>query len=248
MNEKMFEQLIKKPKATKKWLLFPVSLLLHGFLIASIVVVPYLDASNDMPEVQYIGVKLVGSPPPPPPPAVGKKGSKRKQKAVEESETKKAKPKVVPGQRLVPPREIPEDIIEEDDFLTDEYGDGGPGVEGVPELDDTNSITPFISGDYDPNNKGAAPISVTMPRLIRRVAPIYPLVAKRAHIQGSVEIQAVTDIYGKVVKTTVLSGHPLLRGAAVQAVKQWIYEPYVICGIPKPVTFSVMVRFILENK
>jgi outer membrane biosynthesis protein TonB len=248
MNEKMFEQLIKKPKATKKWLLFPVSLLLHGFLIASIVVVPYLDASNDMPEVQYIGVKLVGSPPPPPPPAVGKKGSKRKQKAVEESETKKAKPKVVPGQRLVPPREIPEDIIEDDDFLEGQLGDGGPGVEGVAELDDIEGISPFITNDNDPNNTGAAPISVTMPRLMKRVPPIYPTVAIRAHIQGIVEIQAVTDIYGKVVNTTVLSGHPLLRGAAVQAVRQWIYEPYVICGIPKPVTFSVRVIFALQRQ
>jgi len=68
-----------------------------------------------------------------------------------------------------------------------------------------------------------------------------------AHIEGSVNIEAVTDIFGKVIKARVVSGHPLLVAAAVQAVKQWVYEPYIINGVPRPVVFTASVSFRLTR-
>jgi TonB family protein len=62
-----------------------------------------------------------------------------------------------------------------------------------------------------------------------------------------VKIEASTDIYGRVVNVNVLKGHPLLRKAAAHAVKQWVYEPYIINGMPKPVKFTVNIHFRLQK-
>ena len=86
------------------------------------------------------------------------------------------------------------------------------------------------------------------PKLIKQVKPTYPQVALTARIQGVGVVEAVTDIYGRVRQTRIITGHPLLNDAAVAAVKQWIYEPYIINGIPKPVIFTVTVTFSLQNQ
>ncbi len=86
------------------------------------------------------------------------------------------------------------------------------------------------------------------PRLIHMVKPQYPAVALRVHLKGNVEIEVVTDIYGKVKEANVIYGHPLLIEAALKAVKQWIYEPYIINGVPSPIQFNVVVRFDYDDR
>jgi TonB family protein len=86
-----------------------------------------------------------------------------------------------------------------------------------------------------------------MPKLIKRVAPRYPIAPLKARIQGTVKIEASTDIYGRVANVKVIKGHPLLRDAAVHAVRQWVYEPYMINGMPKPVKFIVDIHFRLQK-
>lgn len=73
--------------------------------------------------------------------------------------------------------------------------------------------------------------------------PGYPTLAKLTHIQGEVILQAVISSDGEVVATHVLSGHRLLRGAAVSAVKQWRYRPYVLDGRPVDVSTIITVDF-----
>ena len=90
--------------------------------------------------------------------------------------------------------------------------------------------------------------SVQRPRLIKQVKPIYPQIALTARIQGVVIIEAMTDIYGRVRSARVISGHPLLNDAALTAIKQWVYEPYILNGIPKPVIFTATVTFTLQNQ
>ena len=84
------------------------------------------------------------------------------------------------------------------------------------------------------------------PKLIKKVDPEYPYIASAARIQGQVIIEALTDIDGKVKETRIISGHPMLRESAISAVKHWIYEPYYMNGIPKPVIFTVTVTFSLK--
>ena len=85
------------------------------------------------------------------------------------------------------------------------------------------------------------------PQLIRRVEPVYPHTALKAHIQGEVLLEVVTDQTGNVKEVTVISGHPILKKAAVKAAKQWKYEPYLVDGEPKPVIFYETIRFELNN-
>jgi TonB family protein len=162
------------------------------------------------------------------------------------------KPKPSTQHRFVPPIDIPEDVVDEslDDIAESmNMGDNGEvdgGVIGIESGIDGPSILGTGSGDGSLSQQVQL-THVQPPRLIKRVAPIYPTVAKKAHIEGVVSVEAVTDIYGRVVKIRVTNGHPLLRGAAVQAVKQWIYEPYILNGIPRPVSFTVNVNFKLQK-
>ena len=86
------------------------------------------------------------------------------------------------------------------------------------------------------------------PRLIHKVEAKYPEAAIKAKVEGKVVIEATTNIEGDVVEAKVLQGHPLLRLAALEAIKQWKYEPYIAAGEKKPVQFTVMVNFRLPSK
>jgi TonB family protein len=85
------------------------------------------------------------------------------------------------------------------------------------------------------------------PRLIRKVDPVYPEGAKKAGIQGRVVVTAVTDVFGCVVEAKAAKGPEALHEAAVNAIKQWVYEPYLLDGVPKPVKFTVVVSFNLDK-
>lgn len=86
------------------------------------------------------------------------------------------------------------------------------------------------------------------PKLIKKVDPVYPEDARKEGIEGAVIIEATTDIYGRVVKTKVLRSVPELDEAAMDAVKQWIYEPIIIKGEPNGVIFTVTLTFKLKEK
>jgi protein TonB len=75
--------------------------------------------------------------------------------------------------------------------------------------------------------------------LLSAPPPGYPVLAKVAHVQGPVVLRAEVDPDGTVAGVTVLSGHRLLRGAAVDAVRHWRYRPYLIDGHPAPVSTTI---------
>lgn len=86
------------------------------------------------------------------------------------------------------------------------------------------------------------------PKLIKIIDPVYPEDARKAKIEGVVILEATTDIYGKVIDTKILRSIPELDQAAMDAVKQWIYEPMIIEGEPRGVTFTVTCTFKLDGK
>ena len=68
---------------------------------------------------------------------------------------------------------------------------------------------------------------------------------RNTRIMGAaVIIEAITDVFGRVESWKIISGHSLFNFAAIDAIQQWEYEPYIIKGIPKPVVFNVTVNFI----
>ena len=83
--------------------------------------------------------------------------------------------------------------------------------------------------------------------LIRQVTPVYPSLARQARIQGTVLLEAVIAKNGSIENLRVLSGHPMLSPAAIEAVKQWRYRPYSLNGEPVEVETQITVNFTLSG-
>ena len=89
--------------------------------------------------------------------------------------------------------------------------------------------------------------SVIQGLLLQKVAPVYPPLARQARIQGSVILKVVINQSGDVESAQLISGHPLLAPAAIEAVKQWAYKPYLLNGEPVEVETRVTVNFTLAD-
>ncbi len=87
--------------------------------------------------------------------------------------------------------------------------------------------------------------SVQEARLERQVKPGYPALARQARIAGDVRLEAVIGLDGTVQQLRVVSGHPLLTGAALEAVRQWRYRATTLNGKPVEVSTVISVRFLL---
>jgi TonB family protein len=84
--------------------------------------------------------------------------------------------------------------------------------------------------------------------LIKRVQPMYPPLARQARIQGTVVIRATITTSGDVVNLQLISGHPMLATAALEAVKLWKYRPYMLNGEAVPVQTDIQVNFRLADE
>jgi protein TonB len=83
-------------------------------------------------------------------------------------------------------------------------------------------------------------------KLIRKVEPAYPELAKKARVQGKVTLRINVDEEGNVTDASVIEGYPLLDGAAISAVRQWKYSQTLLNGKPVPVIATVTVDFRLR--
>ncbi len=90
------------------------------------------------------------------------------------------------------------------------------------------------------------PKGVEQGLLAHRVQPDYPPDAREAHIQGTVELRALIGKDGSVEGLTLVSGHPMLAPAAIDAVRQWRYRPYMLYGNPVEVVTEILVNFQLR--
>jgi protein TonB len=88
--------------------------------------------------------------------------------------------------------------------------------------------------------------SIQTANLIHQVQPIYPPIARQTRTQGVVLLEAVIDKDGSIQTLRVISGHPLLTSAALDAVKQWKYRPTLLNGEPIEVITTVTVTFTLR--
>jgi periplasmic protein TonB len=78
------------------------------------------------------------------------------------------------------------------------------------------------------------------------VQPEYPEEAKKMRVSGSVIVEIVVDTNGNVVSVEALSGHPLLRAAAVDAARQWTFEPVKVDGTPVEVIGTLTFNFMVD--
>jgi protein TonB len=83
--------------------------------------------------------------------------------------------------------------------------------------------------------------------LLHEVKPVYPPLARQARIQGAVELRAIISKSGTIENLVVVRGHPMLSAAAIEAVRQWRYRPYVLNGEPIEVETEITVNFLLSG-
>lgn len=217
--------------------------LIHLMAGALLIGVPLMNPGA-LPPVQVYSAFLAPIPSPAPPPAPPKgnpKGSSQRTPVM-------ARPTVAPGV-LVAPVDIPEEIPEEG---ISGYGDKFGVSWGVDYGEDQpvwgkemeHLINPVEKEEEQPVR---AIGEIKPPRLVRRVEPVYPEIARQARKEGVVILEATTDVYGRVVSVRILRSEPFLDEAAIEAVRQWVYEPMIINGRPRSVTFTVTVIFKLQK-
>ena len=84
--------------------------------------------------------------------------------------------------------------------------------------------------------------------IVSKVPPRYPEDTREQRVQGTVVLMVDIDKEGNVYKTELISGHPLLAPAAIEAVQQWKYKPYLLNGAPVEVETQVQVNFVLKQQ
>jgi protein TonB len=212
-------------------------------LIGILILIPliYTDA---LPKTQLMTF-LVAPPPPPPPPPPPAAAPVKVVKMVSE---------VINGQ-LRAPTKIPDKIkmVTEEEAPPDLGGVSGGVPGGVPGGSAGGVMGSILSSTNVAVPKVATPQRVRVSTgvatglLIRKVTPNYPQLAKQARIQGSVVLQAEISKDGTIQNLQLISGHPMLAPAAIEAVKQWRYKPYLLNGEPVAVETQVVVNFSLAG-
>jgi protein TonB len=89
--------------------------------------------------------------------------------------------------------------------------------------------------------------NVQQAKLVRQPKPNYPPLAKQARISGVVHLAAIISKDGTIQDLKVIGGHPLLIPAALEAVKQWVYQPTLLNGEPVEVSTQIDVNFTLSQ-
>jgi protein TonB len=232
---------------TKRGATTLISFLFQVLLIGVLVILP-LVFTEALPKQQLMTFLVAPPPPPPPPPPPA---------AVPIKVVKTIQSDLQNGQ-LRTPTKIPEKIqmIKEEEAPPPVMSAGGvvggvPG--GVPGGQMGGVIGGIISSTPVAVPKVATPQRVRVSQgvsqglIIKKVQPPYPPLARQARIQGQVILQAEISKDGTIENLHLISGHPMLAPAAIEAVKQWRYKPYLLNGEPVAVETTVMVNFSLSG-
>ena len=226
-----------------------LSFLLEAVLLGVLVLIP-LWFTDVLPKQQLL--TFLEAPPPPPPPAAPAPTAVKVVKVTSD---------LANGQ-LRTPTSIPAKVrmIKEDDAPPPDAISGGV-VGGVPGGVPGGQLGGVIGGIVGSTSSVAAVPSISRPTpqrvrisqgvskglLIYRIEPTYPPVARQARIQGTVVLTAIIDKDGNIQNLQVVSGHPMLAPAAINAVKQWRYRPFLLNGTPVEVETAVTVNFQLRG-
>ena len=244
----MFEDLVEsspvRRKTNKPWTIVlstTVQILILGIMI--LIPLIYTEA---LPK-QLLTTLLVAPPPPPPPPPP----------AAPIQKVVRHVARLIEAGKLVAPKAIPKQIamIKEEEMPPEvtNVGVGGVpgGVPGGQAGGVLGGILGGIGSSVPPPPKEAPKRirvggNVQQAKLLNKPTPIYPPLAKQARIQGTVHLQAIIAKDGAVTQLEVLSGHPLLVQTALDAVRQWRYQPTLLNGEPVEVVTTIDVVFTLN--
>jgi protein TonB len=255
----MFEQTFVGSGQTKKPVTVLMAFAIQIVLIVVAVIVPMI-WFDVLPNAQLQSFLVAPPPPPPPPPPPA---------AAPPVKIVKVIPRQFDAGKLMAPKVVPKEVatIKEEELPPPTSGVAGV-VGGVP--GGTPGGTPGgVLGGIIGSVPSAAPPppppppakvekaatpqrirvggNVQSARLVRQPRPVYPPLAKQARISGVVKLGAIISKDGTIQHLEVISGHPLLVPAALEAVKQWVYQPTLLNGEPVEVQTQIDVNFTLSQ-
>ncbi len=221
----------------------PIAYILQGLILGVMILYPII-MMEALPQGQLTSFLVAPPPPPPPPPPPA-------------PQIRRIKRNVTVDDLMRAPTEIPDEIAEIDDEPVPVATAGVVG--GVAGGISGGQIGGVIGGIIDPFGAPPPPPKPVAPKRIRvggnvqsaklisKPTPIYPPLAKMARIRGTVRLQAVVSRSGTIKDLQVLSGHPLLVKAALDAVQRWRYQPTLLNGEPVEVITTIEVNFSLTG-
>ncbi len=237
----MFEQAIVDGAGRGRGWSFAVSLAAQALLLGLILSIP-LVFTYELPLDTWAAARFLLAPPAPPPPAPPPRMKAAAPAAPDRYSEVIRQPSAIPDKVAL----IDDKGAASISFAAAAAGAGIPGglPGGVPDgvlhsvLPDTFALPPPL-----PIRVGGR---VQNARLIHRVQPQYPPDAIEEQISGTVELEAVVTFDGTIRGLTLVSGHPLLAPAAIEAVKQWRYTPTRLNGQIVEVITNIEVIFNLK--
>jgi protein TonB len=221
-----------------------VSFIFQCVVVAGLLIVPLM-FTEALPTAQLVTMLVAPPPPPPPPPPAAVVEVVRQTDMLNN------------GQLRTPtriPRKV--EMIREEEAPPPANGGVVGGIPGgIPGGQLGGVIGGIISSalsiamipKLEPVKRIRVSQGVTRGMVINKTEPKYPKIALAAHVAGVVLLKAVISKDGEVKELQVVSGHPLLAPAALDAVKQWRYRPYLLSGEPVEVETNITVTFQIEG-
>ena len=231
-----------------------ISFVVEVVLIGVMVLIPLI-FTEALPSHELVTYLVAPPPPPPPPPPAATPQPER------------SKPKAVISEitdtgALRMPTRIPNRVQMIKDEEPPMIASVGGVIGGVPGGIPGGQLGGVIGGiiKATPVARPKAPVlkpsipnrirvsqGVTEGMLVHKIMPRYPALARQARIQGQVVLSAVIARDGSIENLRLKSGHPMLAPAAIDAVSEWRYKPYLLNGKPVEVETQIMVTFTLAG-
>ncbi len=246
----MFEDLVECspiPKKTNKPWTVVVSMVIQIAVVIVFILIPLI-YTEALPRALMATLLVAPPPPPPPPPPPA-------------AQIVKVKPTVhlMQAGKLITPKAIPKDvkIIKEEAEPPDVGFSAVGGVPGGMPGGSAGGVIGGVIGGVTGSNLPPPPKptqqrirqggNVTAAKIINRTQPVYPPLARQTRIFGTVKLHAIIAKDGTIQQLEVVSGHPLLVQAALDAVRQWRYQPTTLNGEPVEVDTTIDVIFSLNG-
>jgi protein TonB len=255
----MFEQTFVGDAKTKKPGAVMAAFVIQIVLIAGVAIIPMI-WFDVLPAAQLTSFLVAPPPPPPPPPPPAAAAPVKVVKVI---------PRQFDAGKLMAPKAVPKEVaqIKEEELPPPSSGVAGVvgGVPGGVAGGTPGGVLGGIIGSVPsaappppppPKKEEAKPVTpqrikvggnVQSAKLVRQPRPVYPPLAKQARISGVVKLSAIISKDGTIQHLEVIGGHPLLVPAALEAVKQWVYQPTLLNGEPVEVQTQIDVNFTLSQ-
>jgi len=242
----MFEEMVVSTSTNKKtnkpWTVV-ISMVFQVLFLAILILIPLI-YTEALPKTLMSSILLAPPPPPPPPPSTAGRAGDSQTGAALDGRWKAGSAKAIPKD-LKTIKEEPEP----------DMGGMAGGVPGGVAGGSAGGVLGGVIGGAGgaPPPPKITPKRVTVggnvqaARLVNRVQPLYPPLARQTRISGTVKLHAIIGKNGAVEQLQVVSGHPLLVQSALDAVRQWRYQPTLLNGDPVEVDTEIDVIFSLAQ-